>query len=100
MTAADTPALLTAARRLGFDGLNITHPAKQIVLDHLDELSPDAAALQAVNTIVFEDGRAVGHNTDWSGFAQSFARGLAWRGRGQVVLLGAGARAPRSRTRP
>jgi shikimate dehydrogenase len=90
LAAADTPALLTAARRLGFDGLNITHPAKQIVLDHLDELSPDAAALQAVNTIVFEDGRAVGHNTDWSGFAQSFARGLAGVAADQVVLLGAG----------
>jgi shikimate dehydrogenase len=90
LTAADTPALLTAAHRLGFDGLNITHPAKQIVLDHLDELSPDAAALQAVNTIVFGDGRAVGHNTDWSGFAQSFARGLAGVAADQVVLLGAG----------
>jgi shikimate dehydrogenase len=90
LTAADTPALITAAHRLGFDGLNITHPAKQIVLDHLDELSPDAAALQAVNTIVFEDGRAVGHNTDWSGFAQSFARGLAGVAADQVVLLGAG----------
>ena len=90
LTAADTPGLLTAARRLGFDGLNITHPAKQVILDHLDELSPDAAALQAVNTVVFEDGRAVGHNTDWSGFAQSFARGLAGVPAGQVVLLGAG----------
>ena len=90
LTAADTPELLTAARRLGFDGLNITHPSKQVILDHLDELSPDAAALQAVNTVVFEDGRAVGHNTDWSGFAQSFARGLAGVPAGQVVLLGAG----------
>ncbi len=90
LTAADTPELLTAARRLGFDGLNITHPSKQVILDHLDELSPDAAALQAVNTVVFEDGRAVGHNTDWSGFAQSFARGLAGVDAGQVVLLGAG----------
>ena len=59
LTAADTPGLLTAARRLGFDGLNITHPSKQVILGYLDELSPDAAALQAVNTVVFRDGRAV-----------------------------------------
>ena len=62
--------ILAAARLAGYDGLNITHPCKQLVLDHLDELSPDAAALGAVNTVVLRDGRAVGHNTDWSGFAR------------------------------
>ena len=90
LAAADTPGLLAAARRLGFDGLNITHPSKQVILDYLDELSPDAAALQAVNTVVFRDGRAVGHNTDWSGFAESFARGLTGVAADRVVLLGAG----------
>lgn len=90
LTAADTPGLLTAARRLGFDGLNITHPAKQVVLTHLDELSADAAALGAVNTVVFRDGRAIGHNTDWSGFARGFARGLPGVRVERVVLLGAG----------
>jgi len=90
LTAADTPALLTAARRLGFDGLNITHPCKQIILDHLDELSPVAAELRAVNTVVFDGGRAVGHNTDWSGFAHSFRRGLPGAAADHVVQLGAG----------
>ena len=64
--------LLAAARLAGYDGLNITHPCKQLVIPHLDELSPDAAALGAVNTVVLRDGRAVGHNTDWSGFARAF----------------------------
>jgi shikimate dehydrogenase len=82
--------LLAAARLAGFDGLNITHPCKQLVLRHLDELSPDAAALGAVNTVVFENGRAVGHNTDWSGFARSFDRGLSDVPLDDVVLLGAG----------
>ncbi len=82
--------LLTAARLLGFDGLNVTHPCKQLVLEHLDQLSPDAAALGAVNTVVLTGGRAVGHNTDWSGFARSFDRGLADVPTDQVVLLGAG----------
>ena len=82
--------LVRAARDLGYDGLNITHPCKQLVLDHLDELSPDATALGAVNTVVLRDGRMVGHNTDWSGFARSFDRGLPDAPLTSVVLLGAG----------
>ncbi|MFD7458294.1 MULTISPECIES: shikimate dehydrogenase [unclassified Streptomyces] len=82
--------LVRAARDLGFDGLNITHPCKQLVLGHLDALAPQAEALGAVNTVVFEDGRAVGHNTDVTGFAASFARGLPDAPLERVVQLGAG----------
>ena len=83
--------LVRAARDLGFDGLNITHPCKQAVIGHLDALAPQAEALGAVNTVVFEeDGRAVGHNTDVTGFAASFARGLPDVSLEQVVQLGAG----------
>lgn len=82
--------LLRAARLTGFTGLNITHPAKRLVIEHLDELSPDAAALGAVNTVVFTGGRAVGHNTDWSGFARSLTAGLPDVPLERVVLLGAG----------
>lgn len=82
--------LLRSARDTGFDGLNITHPCKQLVIEHLDALSPQAEALGAVNTVVFEDGRAVGHNTDVTGFAASFARGLPDVPLEKVVQLGAG----------
>ncbi|MCX5372076.1 shikimate dehydrogenase [Streptomyces sp. NBC_00103] len=82
--------LVRAARDLGFDGLNITHPCKQLVIPHLDALAPQAEALGAVNTVVFEDGRAVGHNTDVTGFAASFARGLPDVPLERVVQLGAG----------
>ncbi|UUU29526.1 shikimate dehydrogenase [Streptomyces sp. CA-210063] len=82
--------LVRAARDLGFDGLNITHPCKQLVIEHLDALAPQAAALGAVNTVVFEGGRAVGHNTDVTGFAASFARGLPDAPLEKVVQLGAG----------
>ncbi|WP_435228498.1 shikimate dehydrogenase [Streptomyces sp. Tue6028] len=82
--------LVRAARDVGFDGLNITHPCKQLVIDHLDELAPQARALGAVNTVVFEDGRAIGHNTDVTGFAASFARGLPDVSLERVVQLGAG----------
>ena len=86
----DAGALLRDARRTGFRGLNVTHPCKQAVVPHLDALSDDAAALQAVNTVVFEDGRATGHNTDTTGFAENFARGLPGAELDHVVLLGAG----------
>ncbi|MFF8227798.1 shikimate dehydrogenase [Streptomyces caelestis] len=82
--------LVRAARDLGYDGLNITHPCKQLVIEHLDALAPQAEALGAVNTVVFEDGRAVGHNTDITGFAASFARGLPDAPLERVVQLGAG----------
>ncbi len=82
--------LVRAARDLGFDGLNITHPCKQLVIEHLDALAPQAEALGAVNTVVFDGGRAVGHNTDVTGFAASFARGLPDAPLERVVQLGAG----------
>ncbi|MFC4122964.1 shikimate dehydrogenase [Nonomuraea zeae] len=86
----DVGDLVRTARRFGFDGLNITHPCKQSVIPHLDELSPDARMLGAVNTVVFDGDRAVGHNTDWTGFAESFARALPDAPTHRVVQLGAG----------
>lgn len=82
--------VLAAARLAGYDGLNITHPCKQHVLDHLDELDPTAAAIGAVNTVVFRDGRAVGHNTDTTGFARAVELGLPDARLGHVAVLGAG----------
>jgi shikimate dehydrogenase len=82
--------LVDRARRAGYSGLNVTHPCKQAVVSHLDALSDEAAALDAVNTVVFGDGRATGHNTDASGFAESFRRGLPDAPLDRVVVLGAG----------
>jgi shikimate dehydrogenase len=82
--------ILTAAQRLGFAGLNITHPCKQAGIPLLDELSPDAAALGAVNTVVLKDGRRIGHNTDWWGFFESFRRELPDVAIDRVVQFGAG----------
>ena len=74
----------------GFSGVNVTYPFKQEVIGLLHELSPDAERLGAVNTVVFRDGRRIGHNTDWAGFAESFRRGLPGAPRRQVVQVGAG----------
>jgi shikimate dehydrogenase len=89
-SADQLPALLAAARTMGFAGLNITYPCKQAVVPLLDELSPQAGAMGAVNTVVLKDGRLVGHNTDGSGWAWGFRRALPDADLGRVVLLGAG----------
>ena len=88
--AEDVGELVRVARAFGFDGLNITHPCKQLVIAHLDELSPEAAAVHAVNTVVFRDSRAIGHNTDVTAFAKSFAHGLPDATTGTVVQVGSG----------
>jgi shikimate dehydrogenase len=86
----DLPELLRAAELMGFAGLNITHPCKQEVIPLLDELSPEAKVLGAVNTVVFRDQRRIGHNTDWSGFAAGFEARMPDAPRRHVVQLGAG----------
>lgn len=84
------PELLTAAERMGFDGVNVTHPCKQRVIPHLRDLSADARALGAVNTVVLKGGARRGENTDWWGFAEAFRRNMAGAPVGRVVQLGAG----------
>lgn len=84
------PDLIAAAERMGFDGLNITHPCKQVVLPLLHELSSDAAALGAVNTVLLRNGRRIGHNTDWFGFAENLRRNLPDAPLDRVVQFGAG----------
>ena len=85
--------LLTAARTAGFAGLNITHPFKEAVIALIDSLSPEAAEIGAVNTVVIDkDGHMTGHNTDRSGFRHAFLEelGEASVRDKPVLLLGAG----------
>ncbi len=84
------PALLAEAEAAGFNGVNITHPCKQRVIPLLNDLSEDARQLGAVNTVVFREGLRIGHNTDWSGFMESFRRGLPDAAIDTVLQLGAG----------
>ncbi|APG93743.1 shikimate dehydrogenase (plasmid) [Sinorhizobium americanum] len=89
-TEDDLPRLIAEAEARGLAGLNITHPCKQAVIAHLDELAPDARRLGAVNTVVLKGGRRYGHNTDWWGFAEAFRRGLPDVDLSAAVQLGAG----------
>jgi shikimate dehydrogenase len=83
-------ALIGAAEAKGYAGLNITHPYKTEVIPLLDELSDVAKSVGAANTVVFRDGRRIGHNTDYLGFKMALTTGLAEVRLGTVLLLGAG----------
>nr|WP_281365672.1 shikimate dehydrogenase [Nocardioides panzhihuensis] len=87
----DAVELVRGAARLGYTGLNVTHPAKQVVIPALDELDEVAEALGAVNTIRIEDGgRLVGYNTDVEAFGESLLSALSGRPLGRVLQVGAG----------
>jgi shikimate dehydrogenase len=88
--AAQLGALLDKAEKNGFCGVNVTYPSKQAVIPLLHELSPEARALHSVNTVLFKDGKRIGHNTDWWGFAQSFKRDMSDVQIDDIVLIGAG----------
>lgn len=88
--AAALKAMLEGVRRLGFVGINVTFPYKEAVVPLLDALSPAAAEIGAVNTVVVADGRLVGHNTDATGFARAVAPLVRDIGDRPVALIGAG----------
>ncbi len=85
--------LLIAVRVAGFAGINVTYPCKETACTLVDELSPEARQIGAINTIIFDrGGRMTGHNTDRIGFRRSFEEtlGRAAMERGTALLVGAG----------
>ncbi len=90
LTVTDLPKLVADIEAAGYAGVNVTHPCKQAIIPLLHELSPDALALGAVNTVLFRDGKRIGHNTDWSGFSESFKRRLQGTDLAHAVQIGAG----------
>jgi shikimate dehydrogenase len=87
---ADAGTVVRRAVAEGATALNVTHPCKRTVLDSLDNLSHAARMLGAVNTIVVDHGRLIGHNTDQTGFGSALRHGLPGAPLGRVVLIGAG----------
>ncbi|PSL45057.1 shikimate dehydrogenase [Salsuginibacillus halophilus] len=85
------PAAVAALKTLGVAGWNVTVPHKVAVMDELDEISEDAQAIGAVNTVVNKDGRLIGYNTDGQGYLDSLidAIGPALRHK-RVLIIGAG----------
>lgn len=83
-------AAVQAIRTLNMRGANVTMPCKNAVIPYLDRITPAAQAIQAVNTIVNEDGVLVGHNTDGCGYTQNLRRADVEVAGKRIVLLGGG----------
>ena len=86
----ELPKAVEGLRSLGFRGFNVTIPHKTAVIDCIDEIDEDARRIGAVNTVVNENGKLLGRNTDVLGFLQGLARcGVAIQNH-KTVVLGAG----------
>jgi shikimate dehydrogenase len=82
--------LLDGVRRLGFAGVNVTFPYKEAVVSLLDELSPGARAIGAVNTVVVKDERLIGYNTDTTGFGRAVSELVRDPAQSRIAVIGAG----------
>ncbi|MBE0477730.1 shikimate dehydrogenase [Candidatus Aerophobetes bacterium] len=79
-----------AIKALEMVGVNVTIPHKQKIIQYLDELSPEANVVGAINTVVNREGKLAGYNTDGEGFAESLReKSFSLKGK-HILLLGAG----------
>lgn len=89
VTAENLVDAIKGVRALGVRGLAVTMPHKVTIMPLLDALVPTAEAIGAVNTVVLEDGKLTGFNTDWLGILRPLEQLTTLRGK-SVALLGAG----------
>lgn len=89
--AGSTASALAGAQALGLAGLSVTTPHKEAAAAAVDERTPVAEGLQAVNCVSIEDGHLVGDSTDGAGFLAALERGLEFEPRGRrCLVVGAG----------
>jgi len=82
---------ITGVRAFGMRGINLTIPHKVVVIEHLDEIAPDAAIIGAVNTVRLQGDRLIGENTDGKGFLRGLRQDAGVDPKGKrIVVLGAG----------
>ncbi len=85
-----TKDAIDALKTVGFRGANVTMPCKQEALKYMDELTPAAKAIGAINTIVNDNGRLTGYNTDGMGYTKNLERNGVLVKDKKIVLLGGG----------
>ena len=90
VTRNELKEAISSARSLGLRGLNVTMPHKKAVISYLDETDSTAKAIGAVNTILNEQGKLIGYNTDGVGAMRALKeKGISPDGK-KMLLLGAG----------
>ncbi|MBN1594947.1 shikimate dehydrogenase, partial [candidate division FCPU426 bacterium] len=82
---------MSAMKQIRPVGLNVTIPYKEKIMPYLDACAPSAREIGAVNTVVFQNGKTTGHNTDGYGFLRSIQSVVRPQGKTAVVLGGGGA---------
>ena len=86
----DLQCAIDAVKAMHFRGINLTMPHKIKVIPMLDELSEAAQIIGAVNTVINDDGKLIGENTDGKGFTSSLmSKGVELAGK-KIMILGAG----------
>ncbi len=86
---SDLPAAVLAVRALGIRGVGVSMPFKLEAMTLVDAIDPTARRIGAINTIVNDDGRLTGHNTDWIGAMRALEEVAILAGK-RVLVLGAG----------
>ncbi len=87
----DIKEALNSLKVLGIKGMNLTIPHKETSIAFLDEISAEASKIEAVNTVMLENGKLRGFNTDIEGFLKPLVSENGWIPEGKkAVILGAG----------
>jgi shikimate dehydrogenase len=87
---SDIPALMKLIRNQTIKGINVTIPYKQTVMKYVDQLTPKANRIKAVNTIYYKNGKLIGDNTDYDGFMGLLLKHQIQVKDKNVYMLGAG----------
>jgi shikimate dehydrogenase len=85
----DLPEAVRGIRGLGIRGVSVTIPFKTQIIPFLDQVEGVAKKIKAVNTITNEEGKLIGHNTDWGGALEALEEKVDLKDK-RVILLGAG----------
>lgn len=87
---ADLAKAVDGFRALNFRGFNVTIPHKTVIMPLLDKIDADAKIIGAVNTVVNDDGKLTGYNTDVNGFVNGLTDNKFFAENKNAVMLGAG----------
>ena len=86
----ELPDIIQKIKKGQLDGINVTIPHKENIMNFLDEINPRAKRIGAVNCIVKSKSRIIGNNTDWFGFSQALKTNQIDISGKEVIVLGSG----------
>lgn len=90
ITAEEIPEFLKGLKEIGLEGFNVTIPYKQTILPYMDEVTPEALKIGAVNTVRRVGDRLIGFNTDYIGFMETLSENRGDISDQDVLVLGDG----------